>query len=87
MTIVTTVRERISLGNKKMILGTSVLSGSTATGDVAVPLKNIVSMQVTVLGAAQQGSSVDETFPTKDTDPTVLVETNDSSFDWVAIGY
>ncbi len=50
-------------------------------------MKHIERFIVDVRGATQKGHSIDETFPTKDIDPTVFVETADGTFDWTAIGY
>ncbi len=70
-----------------MVIGTSVLSGGASSGDVVTGLKHIQRFSVDVRGGTQKGHSVDETFPTKDIDPTVFVETADGTFDWTAIGY
>ena len=86
MTITTTITSKISLGNKRMIVGRSVLSGGSASGDVVTGLTNIDAMTIAIEGSAQMGSSINETFPLRRTDPTVVVETANATFDWVAIG-
>ena len=87
MAITTTITARVSLGNKKMIIGKSVISGGTNTGDVVVPLKYIETFQAMTEGSAQKGIAVNETFPTKDTNPTLIMESNDGTVTWIAIGY
>lgn len=88
MAIATTIQPegRNVFGNKRVIVGRSVLSGSVATGEVVTGLNKVEAFFIQVVGAAQQGSSVDETFPLAGGTVTALVETNDSTFDWIAIG-
>ncbi len=86
MVITTTEIAKVSLGNKAMRVGKSVLSGGSSSGDVITGLRTIDVFIPTISGAAQQGISVNETFPLTNTDPTVVVETANSTFYWIAIG-
>ena len=86
MTIVNTEFFRGNLGNRKIVAGQSVLSGTTNTGDVTTGLNLVQAFFITVKGTAQQGSAVNETLPLSSGDVTAVVETNDSTFYWVAIG-
>lgn len=87
MAIATTIISRVSLGNKKMIIGKSVLSGGTTTGDVIIPLKVIESIQGHESTSTQKGFAVEEDFPLRDTAPSVHIETSNGTFYWTAIGY
>ena len=86
MTIVTTIIDKVSLGNKKMIIGKSVLSGTVTEGDVQVPLKVIDSFVGAESASGQAGFAVEEDFPLLNTSPTVHISTTDGTFYWRAIG-
>lgn len=86
MAITTTIISRISLGNRTMITGKSVLSGTATSGDVAVPLKDIEAFYGHEKASAQKGFAVNEDFPLRDTNPTVHIETTDGTFYWTAVG-
>jgi len=87
MAITTTEISKVSLGNRKMIIGKSVISGGTDTGDVEVSIKNIESFTPTINNANDLAVSTNETFPLKDTAVTVITEGNDRTIYWTAIGY
>lgn len=86
MAIANTINSQTVFGNKRIVEGKSVLSGTTNTGDVATGLKRVEQFFIAVAGSSQQGSSVNETLPLAGGDVTVVVETNDSTFYWMAIG-
>ncbi len=87
MTIATTIISRISLGNRKMIAGKSVISGGTDTGDVIIPLHVIESFTPTISNSADLAVSFNEALPLVDTDITIITEGNDRTVYWTAIGY
>jgi hypothetical protein len=68
------------------VTGQSVLSGATGTGDVVTGLNRVDAFLITVAGASRQGASVNETLPLASGTVTAVVETNDSTFNWIAIG-
>jgi len=88
MAITTTITSegRWPVGNRRIVQGRSVLSGGVATGDVVTGLNKVESFVPVVAAATQQGVAVNETLPLSSGDVTVVVETNDSTFDWTAIG-
>ena len=86
ITITTTEIVKISLGNRAVRVGKSVLSGGSSSGDVITGLKYLDILFPIIKGATQQGISVNETFPLSNIDPTVVVETANSTFYWIAIG-
>lgn len=89
MAIVTTILRRSVYGDRWLIEGKSVLSGGVATGDVITGLKIVNFFWLVTKAAAQKGCAVNEDFPLMNAGPgtvTVLVETNDSTFYWSAIG-
>jgi len=88
MAIATTItsEDRFPIGNKRMVQGRSVLSGTVATGVVVTGLNRVDSFFPVVEAATQQGVAVNTTLPLAGGDVTVVVETNDSTFTWTAIG-
>lgn len=87
MTIANTVLKKISVGNRKIVIGKSVVSGGTATGNVNVGLEVIESFQIVTGGDTAYGISANETFPLRGTDVTIVNEANDLTSYWVAVGY
>jgi len=73
-------------GNLRVVIGRSVLSGTTNLGEVVTGLRKVMLFIPIVAAATQQGVSVDETLPLAGGTVSVVVETNDSTFDWIAIG-
>lgn len=86
MAIVTTINSKTVLGDKRMVEGVSVLSGTTNTGDVATGLSVVEQFFIITSGATQKGCSVNSTLPLASGDVTAVVETNDGTFYWMAIG-
>ena len=86
MTMSTTINFQTVFGNKRIVCGTSVISGDTATGDVVTGLNTVDILFPVVKGATQKGVSVNETFPLATGDVTVVTETNNQTFYWLAIG-
>lgn len=87
MAIATTIISKISLGNRKMVTGKSVISGGTDTGDVEVPIRNIENFTPTINNSNDLAVSTNETFPLRATAVTVITEGNDRTVYWTAIGY
>lgn len=87
MAITNTEISKVSLGNRKMIIGKSVISGGTDTGDVEVALGVIENFTPVISNTDDLKISVDETFPLKDTAVTITTEGNDRTVYWTAIGY
>lgn len=86
MAIANTIIAKTVFGNKRVVIGKSVLSGTTNTGQVATGLKRVEAFFLNVYGATQKGSSVDESFPLEGGDVDVVVESNDGTFQWMAVG-
>ena len=86
MTIVNTIFRRSVFGNMKIVIGKSVLSGSTNTGDVETGLRQVKSFTITEAGSSAKANSVDETFPKAGGDVTAVTESNDATFYWEAKG-
>lgn len=88
MAIATTINsdEKTVFGNKRVVMGRSVLSGGVSTGDVVTELSKVEMFIPVVSAATQQGVAVNETLPLASGTVTVVVETADSTFDWIAIG-
>ena len=86
MAIANTIIDRTVWGDKRVVYGKSVISGDTNTGDVATGLSRVEMFQVTVSGATQKGCSVNETLPLSGGDVTVVTESNNQTFYWLAIG-
>jgi len=86
MAITTTITRRSIFGNMKIVIGHSVLSGTTNTGDVATGLSSIEFFIPVTESNAQKGISVNETLPCSDP-VTVVTESNDATFDWEAHGH
>lgn len=88
MAIANTILTKTIWGNKRVIIGKSVLSGGSTSGDVDLTKElKVVEMLIPIQnGAAQQGSAVNEAFPLTATAVTTFVETANSTFYWIAIG-
>lgn len=86
MAIATTISVKTVFGNKRVHCGKSVLSGSVATGDVVTGLKSVDHFSMNVEGATQKGCSINSTLPLATGTVTAVVETNDGTFYWQAIG-
>lgn len=89
MAIATTINvdAKTVFGNMRVVFGRSVLSGGVATGQVVTGLSRVLMFIPIVAAAAQQGVAVNETLPLASGLVDVVVETNDSTFDWIAIGF
>lgn len=86
MAIANTEISRVSLGNRVMIIGKSVVSGGSSGGDIVVALKNIDILMPVTAGGTQKGISVNETFPLAATDVTLVNESANATTYWFAIG-
>jgi len=88
MAIATTIKDGniFSMGNRKCVIGQSVMSGGSSQENVGVPLKWVDDFQVQVTGGTQKGHSVNEVFPLYNTPITVKCESNDLTILWMAIG-
>lgn len=87
MALATTILGRTKFGNKDVVFGKGVISGDVATGDVLTGLNRIEYFHLTVQGATQKGCSIDETLPLAGSgDVTVVTETNNQTFYWMAVG-
>ncbi len=86
MTITTTIIDRTVMGDKRVIIGKSVLSGGATGGDVTTGLARVISFIVTPQGGTQLGHSVDEELPFSGGDITVEMESSDTTFYWEAKG-
>ncbi len=88
--VVTTILGRVSLGNRTMIIGKSVITGATS-GNVKVPLKVVTSFLGHESTNAQKGFATEEDYPLatagEGTDVTVHIETSGGTIYWEAIGY
>ena len=86
MAIATTILGRTVEGNYMHIYGKSVLSGTTNTGDVITGLSQVIYFQMNVQGATQKGCLVNKTLPLASGTVTAVVESNDGTFYWEAVG-
>jgi hypothetical protein len=86
MSVTNTIKAQFNVGNKRLVLGKSVIAGTVATAEVVTGLATVDFFIPVVSAAAQQGVAVNETFPLASGTVTVLVETNDSTFYWAAVG-
>ena len=86
ITIVNTIFSRTIFGNKRVVMGKSVISGGASGGDVVTGLDYVESFIPTISGASQQGCSVNETLPLSSGNVTIVVETADSTVYWEAKG-
>lgn len=86
MTIVNTIIRRSVFGNMKIVLGKSVLSGTTDTGDVATGLRTVESFHATTEGSTAKAVAVNETLPLAGGDVTIVTESNDATIYWEAKG-
>ncbi len=87
MAIATTIIARTVFGNKDAVYGKSVLSGGVSTADVVTGLTRTEMFLVSPQGSTQLGHAVNESFPLASGDITVQMESNDTTFYWMAIGY
>ena len=87
MAIANTILFRCNVGNRKIIGGKSIISGDVATGEIDVPLTNILMFKATTNGSAQKGVVVNKTFPLVNTDVTLINESNNATTYWWALGY
>ena len=86
MAIANTIIAQTVFGNKRVVIGKSVLSGTVATGDVVTGLDQVEFFIPVVSGATQNGIAINETLPLASGTVTAVVETNDSTFYWIAVG-
>lgn len=86
MAITTTIIRRSIFGNMRIVIGRSVLSGGTNTGDVVTGLNRTELFAPVTAGASAKALSVNETMPLSGGDVTVVTESNDATIDWIAFG-
>ena len=86
MAITTTILARTVWGNRVVVFGKSVLSGTATSGDVATGLRRVIAFDGHENKDAQKGFAVEEDFPLSKGDVTVHIETTDGTFYWTAIG-
>ena len=86
MALATTITDWTYWGDKKVVYGKGVLSGTTNTGDVATGLKRVGAFFLVQKATAQKGVAVNEDFPLAGGDVTIYTEDNDATFYWFAIG-
>jgi len=86
MAIATTIQHKTVFGDMKVHYGKAVLSGGSSSGDVVTGLGHIDHMQVTPEGSAEKGCAINETFPLASGDATVVMESANLTFYWMAIG-
>lgn len=87
MALATTIISRTVWGDKDVAYGKGVISGTTDTGDVLTGMQNVEMFLMWVAGATAKGCSVNEVLPLSKGDVTVVTESNDQTFYWLAIGY
>ena len=96
MVLTTTIISRTVWGDKDVAYGKGVITGSTATGDVQTGMEIVEMFLMWVQGSTYKGCSVNETLPLSvggaisagaEGKVTVVTETNDQTFYWMAIGY
>jgi len=87
MAITNTIIDRSKFGDKEVVWGKSVISGGTNTGDVATGLAYVEMFIPTTAGSAQKGIAVNETLPLSSGDVTIVMESNDGTAYWFAIGH
>ncbi len=89
MTINTTIdsNDRTVFGDKKVVYGVSVISGDVATGDVVTGLAYVEHFLAVVQGDTQKGCSINEDLPLSSGDVTVVTESNNQTFIWMALGH
>lgn len=88
MAIANTRLSTTYFGDKAIVFGKSVISGTTATGDVDLATMHLKEVDIflgTVKSATASGVNCNEDFPCKN-DITVVTHNNDETFYWVAIG-
>lgn len=86
MAIANTIIRRTVIGNLRLVLGKSVLSDGTNTGDVETGLSRVEHFNIETSGSAQKGTSVNETLPLSSGDVTIVSESNDATVYWMALG-
>lgn len=87
MALATTIISRTVWGDKKVVYGKGVISGTTDTGDVLTGLNSVEMFLMAVQGGTQKGCSVNESLPLASGDVTVVTESDDQTFYFIAIGY
>jgi len=86
MAISNTIIRRSVFGNMRIVVGKSILSGGTNTGDAVTGLNRVEIFLPITGGSAQKGIAVNETLPLSSGNVTVVTEANDATFYWLAIG-
>ncbi len=86
MAITTTIIDRSVFGDKKIVTGKSVFSGTAKTGDVVTGLSRIEAFFMTTVGTTAKAVSHNETLPLASGDITAYTEDDDATFTWIAIG-
>ena len=76
------------MGNKKVVYGVTVFSGTVTGGDVETGLRDVEFFHVDPNGGTQVGSSMNEDLPLRNTGGTVTVVTEDTdgTIYWFAVG-
>ena len=86
MTIVTTMIDSGIFGDKRYSMGTSVLSGGTATGEVVTGLTKVDTFLSVTIGATAKDVSINEALPLASGTVTAYTEDVNLTFSWLAIG-
>lgn len=86
MAITTTITRRSIFGNMRIVIGSSVLSGGTNTGDIVTGLSRVEHISPATIGSSQKGFAVNETLPLSSGDVTIVTESNDATVNWIAFG-
>jgi hypothetical protein len=85
MAIANTIIRRGVFGNLKYVIGKSVISGGTNTGDAATGLDQVDIFIPITGGSSQKGIAVNETFPLASGDVTIVNESNNATTYWIAV--
>lgn len=86
MAITTTEIDKGIFGDKKYVMGKSVLSGTTDTGEVVTGLSRVEMFLHITSGTTAKAVSIDETLPLSSGTVTAYTEDNDQTFYWLALG-
>jgi len=88
MAFASTVKEKVSLGNKWLAYGTFTCDGGTTGGDINTGLKKVEGMWFTGSGESALATlvSVNETLPCAGNAVTIVTTANDTGT-WYAIGW
>lgn len=86
MAIATMILDRTVWGDRVVVFGKSVLSGTVTTGEVATGLARVIHFWGQEKATVQKGFAVNEDFPLAKGVVTVHIETTDGTFYWTAIG-